>query len=128
MKQLNNFIQEKLKVNSKTKINQYNFSPETRNELKDLVDKLIKDRGNNADLNDINTSKITDMYSLFAHYSFNGNISEWDVSNVKDMRGMFYNSQFNGNLSKWNVSNVEKMGGMFKDCPLEKNPPKWYRK
>ena len=65
------------------------FKPKTRDELKALVDKLIEERGDNADLN------------IFAHSNFNGDISEWDVSNVTDMNGMFYASkQFDINISK----------------------------
>ena len=152
MKQLDYYIQEKLKISSKSKINHYNYFPKDRDELKKLVDKLIEERGNNADLNDIDTSEITDICTLFYSSNFNGDISKWDVSKVKDMSYMFYDSNFNGDISKWNVSNVEymrgmfwncrnfngnisewdvskvkDMKGMFKKCPLEKNPPKWYK-
>ena len=102
MKSLSQYIKEALKVTSKSKVNTYNYHPKTRDELKELVNKLIEERGNEADLNDIDTSKIKDMVSMFEHSKFNGDISKWDVSNVKDMRFIFDKS------------------------PLKKNPPKWF--
>ena len=126
MKQLNNFIFEKLKINSNTKINNYKYHPKDKNELQELINKLIKERGWEADLNDIDTSEITDMEKLFYASKFNGDISEWDVSNVENMYKMFTRSKFNGDISSWNVSKVEKNFAMFRFSPLEKNPPKWY--
>jgi surface protein len=153
MKNINNYIQEKLKkINSKNTELIYNYFPKNRKELEQIVKDLINKRGNEADLNDIDTSEITDMSYIFMNSKFNGDISKWDVSNVKDMTGMFYGSRFNGDISKWDVSNVEDMYGMFngsdfngdiskldvskvknmnymfKNTPLEKNPPKWYKK
>ena len=152
MKQINKYIVERLHINKD--IDSYNYHPKTNGELQELVDKLIKERGNDANLNDIDTSKITDMSYVFANSNFNGDISNWDVSNVKNMRSMFYNSKFNGDISNWNVSNVKymknmfsyssftgengdisnwdvsnviNMEGIFYDSPLEKNPPKWYK-
>ena len=98
---------------------QYNFFPTTKEELKELVGKLIKERGNDADLNDIDTSQITDMSFLFENSKFNGDISKWDVSNVKNMDQMFISCQhFNSDLSCWNVSSVKSMTGMFMGCIL----------
>ena len=74
-----------------------------------MVNKLIKERGNEADLNDIDTSEITDFTALFDFSDFNGDISEWDVSSVKDMTRMFEESKFNCDLSKWNVKSITKM-------------------
>ena len=121
-------IKEKLIINKNTKINEYH--PKDKDELQDIINKLIKERGNEANLNDIDTSEITDMSKLFYCSKFNGDISEWDVSNVTNMYKMFTRSKFtgeNGDISKWNVSNVEKNFAMFRFSPLEKNPPKWYK-
>ena len=41
------------------------YHPENRDELKYLIDKLIEKRGLEADLNDIDTSSITNMRLLF---------------------------------------------------------------
>ena len=157
MKNLKDIILERLHINKDTGNRHYNYHPKTKNELKELIKKLIKERGNDADLNDIDTSKITDMTSLFYDSNFNGDISEWDVSNVENMNNMFGNSKFtgengdisnwdvsnvvnmeymfahskftpkNGDLSNWDVSKVINMNGMFNCTPLQKNPPKWYK-
>ena len=96
-------IVERLHINKDTGNHHYNYHPKTIDELKELVGKLIQERGNDADLNDIDTSKITNMSYLF------------------------YESLFNGDISNWDVSNVEDMSMMFDKSPLEKNPPKWYK-
>ena len=157
MKNLKDIIQERLHINKDTgnhPNHYYNYHPKSNAELKELVDKLIKERGNDADLNDIDTSEITDMSYMFTYSSFDGDISQWDVSNVKNMQEMFYNSKFTGengdisnwdvsnvnnmkymfcysefnvDISNWDVSNVKDMSFMFTNTPLEKNPPKWYK-
>ena len=152
MKTLKLYITEMLHINKNTKIIEHNYHPKTKNELQELVKKLTRERGKNPDLNDIDTSEITDMSYVFFNSMFNGDISEWDVSKVKDMSYVFFNSMFNGDISKWDVSNVKDMSYMFcrskfngdiskwdvsnvkdmrstlDDCQLEKNPPKWYKK
>ena len=152
MKTLKLYIIEALRVNKNTKENYHNYYPKHKDELKVLIDKLIKERGNNADLNDIDTSEITDMSRIFYDSKFNGDISEWDVSKVENMYAMFYKSKFNGDISEWDVSSVKNMAYMFgyskfngdisewdvssvkdmrstfDDCPLKKNPPKWCKK
>ena len=155
MKNLKDIISEKLIINKNIKINNYNFHPKDRDELKELVKKLIEERGNEADLNDINTSDIEDMSKIFYWSKFNGDISKWDVSNVTNMNKMFYGSNFNGDISNWDVSNVksmykmftrskftgkngdisnwdvsnvEKNFDMFRFSPIDKNKPKWYKK
>ena len=132
----------------------YNYHPQTKDELKKLINKLIEERGLEANLNDIDTSAITDMSSLFMFSNFNGDISKWDVSKVKNMTemfcwstfnrdiskwdvssvkymgSMFTNSEFtgkNGDISEWNVSNVTNMFYMFAYSPLQNNPPIWYK-
>ena len=105
MKQINKYIVERLHINKDIDSHiEYNYHPKTRDELEKLIYKLIKERGNEADLNDIDTSEITDM-----NY-------------------MFYTSKFNGDISNWDVSNVQYMDYMFDKSPLEKNPPKWYKR
>ena len=125
MKNLKDIIVERLHINKDIK--SYNYHPKTKDELIKIVDQLIEERGNEADLNDIDTSEITDMYQLFYKSEFDGDISNWNVSNVKDMSSMFQYSKFNGDISNWDVSNVKYMGYMFAGNPLEKNPPKWYK-
>ena len=112
MKTLQNYITEKILINKNSKI-AYNYHPKTKDELKDIINQRIKSEGNECDLNDIDTSNITDMSHLFRYSDFNGNISGWNVSNVTDMEGMFASSTFNSDISKWDVSNVTIMHMMF---------------
>ena len=115
MKSLTKYIQEKLVI--KNKSNNYEYFPKTKEELRDIIKQRIKTEGNNVDLNDIDTSKITDMSYLFDGVDFNGNISGWDVSNVTNMKGMFFgNENFNQDISRWDVSKVINMGYMFYRC------------
>ena len=128
MKNLKEIIQEKLKVGSKTKINQYEYHPTKWSELKELIKKLIKERGTEADLNDIDVSKMTNLSNLFSsgdEKDFNGDISEWDVSHVKEMEEMFENCKFNGDISNWDVSNVESMSSMFSNSDFNGDISKW---
>ena len=123
MKDLNIYIVEKLRIGKST--NLYNYHPKDRDELESLINKLIKERGDKADLNDIDTSNITDMTSMFYDSKFNGDISKWDVSNVTNMASMFYDSKFNGDISKWDVSNVTNMNYMFIDSKFNGDISKW---
>ena len=99
------------------KKSKYNYYPKTKEELRIIVEQLIINRGNEGNLNDIDTSKITDMSGLFSNLNFNGDISEWNVSKVKDMSYMFYGCKiFNQDISTWNVSKVTDMYAMFCGC------------
>lgn len=101
------------------------------------INKLIKDgikkHGEDANLNYIDVSMVTDMSGLFSYFSkaeelvtsFNGDISEWDVSNVVEMSSMFAGSKFNGDISKWNVSNVKSMFAMFNRSKFNGDISKW---
>ena len=112
MKTLQNYITEKILINKNSKI-AYNYHPKTKHELKDIIKQKIESEGNECNLNDIDTSNITDMSWLFKDSNFNGDISRWNVSNVKRMDNMFVDSEFNGDISNWDVSNVTSMYGMF---------------
>lgn len=98
------------------------YFPTDKKELLDLVNKRInnavKKHHYDINLNDIDTSKITDMAYLFATKEDiqKLDISEWDVSNVTDMTCMFMGSEFGGDISKWDVSKVENMREMFKQA------------
>ena len=91
--------------------NTFETSPEgkivvySKKELNKAIDQMWSKYGNDCNLNNIDTSHITDMSRLFADCFFHGDISEWDVSNVTNMSHMFDgNSKFNGDLSKWDTS------------------------
>ncbi|WP_300759149.1 BspA family leucine-rich repeat surface protein [uncultured Brachyspira sp.] len=86
------------------------FKPNNTKELKQLVD------NESVNLNDIDTSLITNMSDLFkcsSRKNYDG-IENWDTSNVENMHGLFsFNSYFNNDISKWNVSKVKIMSKMF---------------
>ena len=137
MKQINKYIcdhfengkfsiVERLHINKDIK--NYNYHPKTNGELIKIVDQLIKERGNDANLNDIDTSEITDMDGIFEGSNFNGDISNWDVSKVKRMNYMFHHSSFtgeNGDISNWDVSNVEDMNSMFMESKFNGDISNW---
>lgn len=112
----------------KIRKNRFNYFPTSRNELKDIIKKRIDKEGINVDLNDIDTSEITDMNRLFADTNFCGNISDWDTSKVTDMSDMFqYCQTFIGEgIENWDVSNVVNFSGMFMGCKkFNANVGKW---
>ena len=137
MKELNQYIQEKLIVNNN--ISNYLYHPKDRDGLIECIkEKIDKEELGNKDkildLNDINTSDIIDMSYLFdARYgplkklSNNGyfDISEWDVSNVENMGYMFWKSNFNRDISNWNLSNVKNMFNMFAWSNFNGNISNW---
>lgn len=129
MKTLQRHITEKLILNNNTKIRkkpEYKYHPSSREELKKLLNELFRERDEDADLNDIDVSEITDMSKLFFYSDFSGDISKWDVSNVKNMRGMFNGCiTFNGDISNWDVSNVEDMSWMFNDSRFNRDISNW---
>ena len=115
MKKLNNYITERLKLSSKS--NTYTCAPDNTSELMTILKERL-DKNKNADLNDIDVSKITDMRHLFKDLNPHDiKINEWDVSNVTDMDFMFFGCMhFDCDLSNWDVSNVEDMKFMFTRC------------
>ena len=62
MKSLTHYIQEKLIIK---KGNNYKYFPKSKEELQNIIKQRIKEEGNEVDLNDIDTSNITDMGYLF---------------------------------------------------------------
>jgi len=99
----------------------------TDDNIKQIVKEQIELLGNEADLNHLDVSSVTNMSSIFFSCSrFTGDISKWVVSNVTDMGEMFSYSDFNGDISSWDVSNVTDMSRMFSECLiLEENKPKF---
>jgi len=127
MKQLNQFIQEKLRINKNINIdNQYNYHPKDRDELRKIISKKITDQKLNnkhdevLNLNDIDTSKIESFNHLFTNLNpLKIDISEWETSKVELMNGMFDGCEYlqsTGDLGNWDVSNVTNMSFMFNNC------------
>ena len=103
--------------NNISRFSTYSCQPVSKKELKEIINERISKDSKHCNLNDIDTSLITDMSELFLYSSFTGDISKWNVSNVTDMQEMFAYSKFNGDISEWDVSNVKNMIGMFYCTP-----------
>ena len=71
------------------------YKPKDRDTLKELLKRMIEVRGDEGDFNDIDTSDIESMKSLFQ-----------------------FNKTFNGDITGWNVNGVD-VSDMFKDCPIK---------
>lgn len=99
--------------------------PLTKSALRDFIEEAIKNEGDEANLNHIDTSLIQDMSQLFVASKFNGDISKWDTSNVTDMTEMFRDTVFNGDISQWNTSKVDNMYGMFDSSLFNQDISKW---
>ena len=61
MKSLSQYISEKLVI---SKNNSHKYFPESKGELQDIILERVEAEGKEADLNDIDVSKITDMSCL----------------------------------------------------------------
>ena len=129
MKQLNQYIKEKLIINKDYRDNK--IVVKSVDELRKIIEDRYKKLGpgtkqNPIDFNDIDVSNMDSFYSQTTYTGiFEGtkfkhiDISEWDVSNVKNMTNMFNGCKYLksvGNISKWNVSNVRFMPFMFSEC------------
>ena len=128
MKQLNQYIKEKLIINKDyhdTKI-----VVKSSDELRKIIEQRYEEYGpgtklNPIDFNDIDVSNIDSFCDKLDLGIFNDmnfkyiDISDWDVSNVTNMNGMFFmckELKSVGDISKWNVSKVTDMNSMFNGC------------
>ena len=115
MKQITEYLSNKI-VQSKIKA--------TDETIRQIVKDELKRFGNDADLNHIDVSEVTDMHSLFRCDDYgalwpncqnlNPDISQWNVRKVETMKFMFaFNNNFNQDISGWDVSSVKDMDRMF---------------
>ena len=128
MKQLNQYIKEKLIINKDYRDN--TIVVKSFDELRNIiVDRYIKlgpgTEQDPIDFNDIDVSNLDSFCNnndigIFEGTNFKYiDISDWDVSNIKSMRNMFFmctELKSVGDISKWNVSKVTNMSGMFHSC------------
>ena len=140
MKQLNQYIKEKLIINKDYR-DAKTVSPKSFDELRKIIEDRYKKLGPGAeqkpiDFNDIDVSNLyffcnDKSEGIFEYTKFKYiDISSWDVSNAKSMRSMFYGCdelKSVGDISKWDVSNVTDMRYMFFTCEklgpgTEQNP------
>ena len=110
------------------KFHKRGYKPKDKDTLKKLLKRMIEVRGDEGDFNDIDTSDITSMESLF-HFNetFNGDITGWNVSKVIDMSHMFaYATSFNQPIGKWKFPIVRDMSDMFmKATSFNQDISKW---
>ena len=130
MKTLESHINEALKIGKNlSKFSAYSCQPKNKEELRDIIKSRIDKEFYWCDLNDIDTSNITDMSSLFAYSSFTGDISKWNISNVTNMTYMFIGSSFDGDISNWKIPDNCHTAYMFMNCKIkEEHKPKSLQK
>ncbi|MBR5434392.1 MAG: BspA family leucine-rich repeat surface protein [Bacteroidales bacterium] len=106
----------------------YKYFPQDRDKLKNILDILIIERGNEGDFNDIDTSKVTDMSCLFENQiEFNGDISLWNTSKVTDMNRMFKGAtSFNQDLSNWDTEQANTSKMFQGATKMREHLPEWY--
>ena len=129
MKQLNQYIKEKLIINKNYRDANI-LTPKSFDELRKIIEDRYDKLGpgtkeNPIDFNDIDVSNLDSFCNELGKGIFDGmnfkyiDISDWDVSNVTNMRCMFADCEelkSVGDLSNWDVSNVTNMSGMFYEC------------
>jgi surface protein len=84
--------------------------------------------GKHAAIGDWDTSKVTNMRTLFAHAkTFNQPIGGWDTSQVTDMWGMLHHAAaFNQQIGNWDTSKVTTMRYMLHNARSFNQPiGKW---
>ena len=83
----------------------------------DWSNAFIRSTLKQANLEGLDTSKVTNMSYMFKHASSlkNLDVSKWNTGNVTDMSEMFNeaSSLTNLDVSKWNTGNVTDMNTMF---------------
>lgn len=96
----------------------FTYKPKTWDELVSLIEKLLHERGDEPDFNDIDISEVESLAAIFSNSNIKSvDISKWDTSHIKNMSYMFSGCiYFNGDVGNLDVSNVSETFGMFKDC------------
>lgn len=110
---------------------------EMAEELSNLIKTIIKVRGNECSLNDIDVSNIHSMcfdsslyglIGIFYRSDFDGDISGWDMSNTSYTNYMFMSSNFTGKNGIFKITKdcyIVEAIGMFMDSELNINIDDW---
>jgi surface protein len=87
----------------------------TKAELKALINAYdsIPTQANKEAIENANVSEIRDMSNLFYRHHFDGDLSEWDTSKVTNMHSMFEDSKIASLPESFDTSNVTDMNHMF---------------
>lgn len=114
------------KDNTKDHLSHYEYTA-TDDTIRKIVKDILWAKGEDADLNNIDVSAVTNMSNVFDSMGFRGDISQWDVSNVKTFRRMFNEcTKFDCDISNWNTKNAVDMSEMFRRCHKFNQPiGKW---
>ena len=119
MKNLNQYILESLKGYKPGTID----TKKPKEQLpEDCTGYFVNQKVDVDDIENLDTSKVTNMDSMFCDTIFNSNsdsldLSSWDVSNVKDMSYMFQGCSIKYlDLSNWDLNNIKRMPCMFYIC------------
>ncbi len=115
MKNLNQYILESLKGYKQGDIKPKEQLPE------DCTGYFVNQKVDVDDIENLDTSKVTNMKSMFERANFDSDsldLSSYDVSNVTSMNSMFYHCKSLEalDLSSWDTSNVTDVSGMFDGC------------
>ena len=79
----------------------------------------------NANMNWIDVSNITDFTYAFRGLKYTIDISRWDVSNAETMECMFRYSKFKGYIYDWDVCNVKNFSHMFSFSTFNNDISRW---
>ena len=90
------------------------FQPTVKHELKAALNLWISNNSNASsiygDIDNWDTSLITDMSYLFLDIAFDDPIGSWNVSSVTNMSHMFsFTASFDQDIGSWDVSSVTDM-------------------
>ena len=114
---LNNFIQEKLKITSDTKI-KTKEKPSDRSELNLII--LKKRMEDNTDFTNIDVSNIEDLSDLFCDNDYTEiNITGWNLEKCTTMKSMFNGCKYLQKIigiDDLDISNVQDLSFIFNDC------------
>ena len=95
-----------------------NFNTNKAIDMTSMFENIGIDRFININLDNFNTSLVTNMKNMFRYASFKFlNLSNFVTSNVVNMEGMFTGSKIISiDLSSFDTSKVTNMGNMFSNC------------